>query len=293
MLKKLTPAEIRRLQLNIDQFIDDESADTIRQVRRFLTSYVNDFKGILSDVALQRSEVITLKEQTELVSQLIQIAKDNGFEEVIADYEKSFARIADKSLEYFSAFGVAKSFAGVDTETIDLLASSFVEDLGLAVNRRLIKPLETQIRASFIALKDRREFVRDITRIIDNDGILRKDGKVFTDQNIEVLVADSNVRFARAVRTEKARALGLQIYQYLGPLDGRTRPACQAMLTTSKHGVPGMYYENEITTKLHPDLTANPLVSGGGFNCRHAFYPVTDDYAAAQGFQLERSEEAA
>lgn len=57
------------------------------------------------------------------------------------------------------------------------------------------------------------------------------------------------------------------------------------MLEYDKHGAPGFYYLDEITTDLHEDLVYPPLINGGHPNCRHKFYPVTLDYAKSKGFE--------
>jgi hypothetical protein len=112
-----------------------------------------------------------------------------------------------------------------------------------------------------------------------------------TPRNATVFVDDSFAQFQRTVVTQKGESLGMDIYQYLGPDDDITSPQCRAMLTMNLHGVPGMYYRDEINMGLHPKLRRDPFTGGGHPGCRHQFNPVTLEYAMELGFRPRGGDE--
>jgi hypothetical protein len=199
-------------------------------------------------------------------------------------------QVGAKALEYFRLFGAPVALGGIDGRTLDLLASDFGNELLELVDQRLVRPAETAVRQSILGSRDRAQVVNEVKQQIDSGGILRKDGKQFTDVNTETFIDQANQNFFRVVTAQKARSLDMNIYIYRGPFDSRTRPACQAILSGGQHGVPGAYYEDEISINLHPDLarTGNPLANGGGFNCRHKFMPISATRAESLGFVIDR-----
>jgi len=175
---------------------------------------------------------------------------------------------------------------GVDIASLDGYITFEQQQLRDLVDNRLVRPFrDALIQANLGALEP--EQVEGILEsLIERYQITNARGNVFSDRQVETLVADSYVRYQRHVQDEKAKALELEIYHYLGPFDQRTRASCREMLTVNRHGVAGMLNRSEITTSLHPELRDNPLQAGGGFNCRHRWYPVTNEYAREQGYRV-------
>lgn len=288
----LTPEKLRTVIRRSDKKLDGISEDVVREIERFFSNYISRVKAMLNDMAAESpTEELRLREATEMAQDLDRILAEAGYDDVRRRYVRSFTPVAREALEYYRELGVKKPYSGIDGQVINALRNGFVNDLDLRIDSKLVQPLRERIIQSTVALRTRKEVIADITKTINNEGILRRDGRRFYDFNTEVLVNDSHRRFYRSVRTQKADDLGLEIYWYKGPDDSRTRPVCHDILNGAPHGVPGMYYRDEINAGMVAGLKHNPMTSGGGWNCRHTFFPVTRDYAKAQGFQFRAGDE--
>lgn len=86
-------------------------------------------------------------------------------------------------------------------------------------------------------------------------------------------------RWNRVVGATSAAQAGAELFAYLGPLDGITRPFCRALV-------------NKIVTidqlgELDNGQTADsPLTSGGGYNCRHSFQAVSERWVERSGLPM-------
>lgn len=304
MRRHLTLSELRAIEARADGVAEDAADETVVALRRFLNRYVANIKATLADartlrigtqsvLTFEESAVIDLAEQEEIVAVIRQALNESGYGEVVDEFERALERVGTEAVQYFhDVFDTVPTFGGVNRESIRIMHTSFLDELDFQIDSKLVRPLESQVRNSMLTLKDRGEAIDDITRAINEGNILRRDGNQFTNVNIETLVHESNRRFMQHVRNEKADQLSLPIFIYSGPLDKVTSPQCRHLLTASPHGAPGVFYRDEITQSLHPNLPPNPLVSRGHYNCRHEWLPV--DEAGAQrilpGF-IPRSEQ--
>mgnify|MGYP003114946925 CR=1 FL=1 len=77
-------------------------------------------------------------------------------------------------------------------------------------------------------------------------------------------------QYGRGITAIAAEVAGLDHYLYTGPRDGITRPFCRALVnkvvTESQMG------------KLNNGQGLSVKTSGGGYNCRHSWSPVTDSF---------------
>lgn len=88
--------------------------------------------------------------------------------------------------------------------------------------------------------------------------------------------------FDRFVSTQTAELGGLRKWIYLGPLDELTRrPFCRALV--------GKVVSHEQMQELDNGQIPNPLVSGGGWNCRHRWVPMSDAFIERHGLPLATS----
>jgi hypothetical protein len=100
-------------------------------------------------------------------------------------------------------------------------------------------------------------------------------------QNASIPTATTEARtriaeFDRAVTAQSAAEAGADLFTYRGPVDGITRGFCAELeglaLTTAQIG------------RLNNAQTAtSPLYSGGGYNCRHNWSPLSAALAEAIG----------
>lgn len=87
--------------------------------------------------------------------------------------------------------------------------------------------------------------------------------------------------FDRTLTVVTGEAFGATHYLYTGPSDGITRPFCEVVLGVDGSG---MVWPVELIARLDNAQTAtSPIVSGGGYNCRHGWTPVSEGAAVDMG----------
>jgi hypothetical protein len=86
--------------------------------------------------------------------------------------------------------------------------------------------------------------------------------------------------FNRTVTANKAQELGFELMQYLGPDDQVTRPFCREVLSRD----PAIYTIDEIL-EMDNEQGLPVLESGGGWNCRHQWRPITTERAIELGWE--------
>lgn len=87
--------------------------------------------------------------------------------------------------------------------------------------------------------------------------------------------------YGRETTALAAEAYDMDLYLYTGPKDGETREFCQPLI-------------NKVVTEKQMSQLNNgqglPVkISGGGYNCRHSWSPVTDSFVEAAGLQMATS----
>lgn len=237
-----------------------------------------DSKGFVS-----KTDAINLQATTKALGELSAILSDAGYEDVIANFQDKFEDMTVSALEYFNKFGLEPSLAGIDVESLQAYAKFSELEFSKQINKDLVSPIQSALLQVNLGNGTRSELVDQVMKL----------SNISSTYRATVLVDDAFSTYQRAVITQKAENLQMEIFQYLGPDDKITSPQCQAMLHADLHGIPGMLYKDEITVALHPKLTRDPLTGGGHPNCRHQWSPVTEDYAVSLGFQPRQQAEAA
>jgi hypothetical protein len=83
-------------------------------------------------------------------------------------------------------------------------------------------------------------------------------------------------RWSRTVSATTAAQVDAELFVYLGPVDGITRPFCRALANT-------IVTRDQLADLDNGQTPDSPLTAGGGYNCRHAFQPVSDRWAKRSG----------
>ena len=85
-------------------------------------------------------------------------------------------------------------------------------------------------------------------------------------RNVETFIASGMAKFNRSVVGVMANnAPDSEVYQYIGPLDGKTRPICRVMLASP-----------DLTLRQIDQQFPGAFDEGGGPNCRHHFGKAFD-----------------
>lgn len=230
-----------------------------------LKDYINDSKNF-SDL-----ETFDLAAATVTIDKLSDILRDAGLEDVISTYLNQFPDLTKATLKYFKQFNQA-NMAGIDRQMLGTLITFTERTLRQEIERKYLAPVQQAVMEAALG---RAGFDDAISSVLG-----RADS--ITYQNVENYAANSYLVFQRTVTAEKAEALGMDVYLYLGPDDARTSEQCQEILSGGEHGVPNLYLRDEISADMADGLTGDPFTNGGHFNCRHRFGPTTRERAREQ-----------
>jgi hypothetical protein len=86
--------------------------------------------------------------------------------------------------------------------------------------------------------------------------------------------------FGRSINALNADEAGLENFIYVGPKDGITRPFCRKLV--------GKVLSKKQIIKLDNGQPSSgpPLTSGGGYNCRHSWAPVSKGFLKVNGLTV-------
>lgn len=91
--------------------------------------------------------------------------------------------------------------------------------------------------------------------------------------NIKTEVRTGLMGLNRTINAIQAEEAGIEQFLYIGPDDAKTREFCQGVLGNR---TPPIYSKAEIAAMSNGQIS-DVLSSGGGYNCRHHWRPVTDN----------------
>lgn len=92
--------------------------------------------------------------------------------------------------------------------------------------------------------------------------------------------------FDSTVNTQVAQDAGTEQWWYQGPLDNLTRPFCRAVMNK-------VVDVEQMQQLDNGQGVGNPLITRGGFNCRHRWVGVSDGFVARRGLQRASAEDIA
>lgn len=250
-----------------------------RRVRKFLADVNARVEAMIRRPEVSKAEAFDITVAVKIAEDLKRVMVDAGSDDLIAEYVEEFGPQTKKSLEYFARVAGAKAdLAGVDRESLQALISYSEGTLRQTIDRRYLYPLQDAVFAAAMGAVDMPTAI---------DAIMSRADEL-SETQVVTMITDSYVQYQRSVTAQKGAALGLEILVYSGPDDKVTSDQCSALLSMDMHGAEGIFYKDEVSQDLHPDLPPNPLVEGGHVNCRHRWMPITEEFAIELGFEPRR-----
>jgi hypothetical protein len=98
-------------------------------------------------------------------------------------------------------------------------------------------------------------------------------------------------QYGRGITAAAAEAADMSYYLYTGPMDGITRPFCRELIN--------LVVSKAQMKRLNNQQGLSVLTSGGGYNCRHSWSPITlgfieaADLTKAKGTDITQANKAA
>ena len=221
-------------------------------------------------------DVISLSDSLKMLSELQNQLDRAGLKKVTQSMGDELEELTDSALDYFEDFGIKRdAIAGLSPQALDGYIAIKEFDFGYKIERELLPKIQQSILDGNFGGLSRSQIYDSIAVLSEN----------LSPAQVIVTVDDAFAGYQRAVHSEVADHLEMEIFLYLGPADEITSDQCNAMLEFDENGVEAMYYRDQISVDLHPNLRRDPMIGGGHPRCRHHFSPVTLDYAISQGFE--------
>lgn len=248
-----------------------------RNLSKLYRDYVLRLKDFIAHPdRFSESERMDMAAAQRVVEQLTPMLVDAGLEDTISVYLDQFPPLTREALKYFRKYGDVANLAGVDRGALEGFISYGENTLRQQIERRFVAPVQDAI---FQAAFGRADFAATVDHISSLAADMPR-------HQLETMVSDSYQQYLRTVTTEKAESLEMDVYVYVGPLDGKTSEQCEALLTGNDYGVPGLYLREDINASMVEGLTGDPLIAGGHPNCRHEFVPLTREEARRRGAKV-------
>jgi hypothetical protein len=247
---KVSEAESRAFSLGVQRFVERQLR-TLVEAEKIGTLAPEDAARVLGSLFedLQRRG---LKGEIAKIRSL--------YADEISFVEETLARAAKVAPE-------GGIFTDIDKSTIDAIVN--VEEQKMLMNTGAsVSEIQSALMRTALAGEPL------------NIGALMSDRMDALQSRMETLANTGLAGFQRTVILAKGQDLGFDLFIYLGPDDGITRPFCEKLLHTS----PPIFSIKQIE-KMNNGQNLPAMQYGGGYNCRHQWRPISGEEAAAQGFK--------
>lgn len=262
--------ERRRAQDDMVAALEAQLKATADSLARAVEDYITTQAGS-TETARIRAQVY----QTQL-GDLLALLEREGIADARAEWYRGYAQIAGLAEETLAAGGVDGADRALDSEgaqaSIRAIRDQQSEELWTGA---ISRPMATRILAglrSSIEMQPLAEAAR----------IIARDESTSVPQAV-TLARTRIAEYDRWVGNEAARQADpegdLLMWAYVGPtLDGITRPFCGELR--------GRYFTRDQVGRLdnHQPGTGHPSISGGGYNCRHAWIQLPESLLLKRGY---------
>lgn len=257
MMRKL-PRDLKRAVIAQDRIRTKNVDLFVTKLNKFLQRYIPEILNL---------EGVDLAEAASIVGGLNQGLIEAGLPEVVRQIRHAYADELSAISTRFSISDLNSTLSGADSAVVNALIdydydkvtsliSPYVDDIGSTVLRSVISGEQPDIQA----LLDKS------TDILES--------QITTE--VDTLLSG----FSRTVTANKAAEFGLTLFLYIGPDDKVTRDFCHEVLSED----PAIYSIDEIR-KLDNDQGLDPLIYGGGYNCRHQWAAISEEEAKSMGWK--------
>lgn len=193
--------------------------------------------------------------------ELIEILLQSGIGQSIDQFIEDQDKIRDSINQMMSVVEPSFDFSSINNQ-VDVIA---LENANAVFDEVVIPAYQKNIKQ---ALRDA-VYLDSIDNALSNLQIKLKqsDGSTLTEVRTKIS------QYGRSVTATAAVAAGLKNYLYTGPIDGITRPFCRELV-------------NKVVTdkqlnRLNNNQGLSVITSGGGYNCRHSWSPISNGFVKA------------
>ena len=251
----------------------------VRARRDQLKAEVQAERGFKRSITKARKDLIDMFEQASLSvdpelllnfddDQLLNFVLRGGLGLAVDDFIESQEKIRASVERSLEAVGVDLSLDAMPQ--LDLIqtqaASAVFEDVIIPDFKRAMSDALTSMSL---------ELPMDVVKRELAQRLARSEGRQLTE--IKTTIS----QYGRTITAVAAQQAGLEHYLYTGPRDGLTRSFCRALINK-------VVSEDQMR-KLKNGQGLSVKTSGGGYNCRHSWSPVSESFIEAADLDLATS----
>ena len=243
---ELTKARIEQLQAEVDAEKAYKAA-----IRRANASMIQS----MTNHATMRAILGYTDEQ------LLRFVLDNGYGLAVSEFIDQADKIRDSVKRAFEVTAEDFSFSRIDlqVDTLQTITTSAVFD------DVVIPTVKGNIKEAL------RDLALDIPPQTIRSNLAQKLESASGRQLTEIRTKIS--QYGRAINSVAAKAAGLDHYLYTGPIDGITRGFCRELVN--------LVVNDKQMSRLNNGQGLSVITSGGGYNCRHSWSPVSEGFIKA------------
>ena len=227
-------------------------AGALKSIEVFISSRITD---IIDDI--DPTDPNALARLGSLITEI----KQSGLSDELANITRLYGKEIKRAVREFKTFGIEANLA-INRDTIEALINFKTQQIENKIVDSLgnVKPLVAQ---------------SIITGVVPDKEDIKRVAGGFA-HNVETELNTGLKGFSRTVTKATADRLGLDKFLYIGPDDDITRKFCKRVLNGRN---PPVYTEDEILM-MDNEQGLDVFQFGGGYNCRHDWRPVSNEFAA-------------
>lgn len=210
---------------------------------------------------------VTAKEAARTLGQIFSELEKAGLSKEIEKSRRIYADEVESIKDTFRPLTDRQVFGGADRDSIEALIQTDLSRVSGQVSAYTDTIRANMMRSVLVGERPNWDAIHD-----------ELGARVMA--SLETELNTSIQAFNRTVTINKAKDLGFDAFEYLGPDDGVTRPFCVKTLAGKAPGVKAralpIYTADEIS-KMDNGQGLPVMNYCGGYNCRHQWRPVSDE----------------
>jgi len=254
--------ELQKVKRNQNKIIDSDVELFTNRVKKVLDDVNTSITVMIQDyMQTNKLKAVNFEMLLERKAQLDRILIDTGYFNAVDDLILKETDILDTVQRQYKVFDYDVKFLDPSQIALKELQKNSVvtfQDIGRKATNQIYQGLYTTL-LSDVPFD---EAVSGLRQVIEKTDLQKYAGTYANTAYME---------FIRTAHATTAEQTGWKRFQFVGPIDGKvSHEYC-------------FLYIGKILTKAEIDKTdnnqlPNPFITGGGYNCRHLWQNVPDDY---------------
>jgi len=245
--------QLKAQRLNTEREVEKFTVE----LKRFLDSALEEIVGEIVDGNVAPAAAL---------GSLLEAFRARGLDEKLAEMSTLYGSELRQVMETLQSDGIPLDLRVLDTSALEALIQFRVEDAQAKTLNRITSMRPVILESIILGNRP------DIPQ-------LQQRFTTLTETELQTELNTGLMTFNRMVNAAQAEALEIELFLYVGVNDDLTRPFCEDLLAKD----PPIYTRDEIDQMDNGQL-GDVLATGGGYNCRHHWRPVSQELAERLGY---------